>query len=108
MHFFSNYLLKIVNLSFVTGIFPDLCKIAKVVPIFKKDDPLKCNNYRPISLLPIFSNIFEKLIYSRMYSFLEKNNLLQDKQFGFRSKPSTTHALITLTEPNKKLMRRTK
>ena len=102
--FFSNCLLKIVNLSFVTGIFPDLCKIAKVVPIFKKDDPLKCNNYRPISLLPIFSKIFEKLIYSRMYSFLEKNNLLQDKQFGFRSKHSTTHALISLTESIKNFL----
>ena len=98
--FFSNCLLKIVNLSFVT----DLCKIAKVVPIFKTDDPLKCNNYRPISLLPIFSKIFEKLIYSRMYSFLEKNNLLQDKQFGFRSKHSTTHALISLTESIKNFL----
>ena len=96
--FFSYCLLKIVNLSFVTGIFPDLCKIAKVVPIFKKDDPLKCNNYRPISLLPIFSKMFEKLIYSRMYSFLEKNNLLQDKQFGFRSKHSTTHAYLKNSE----------
>ena len=63
MHFFSNCMLKIVNISFVTGIFPDLCKIANVVSIFKKDDPLKCNNYRPISLLPIFSKMFEKLIY---------------------------------------------
>ena len=44
--FFSNCVLKIVNLSFVTGIFPDLCQIAKVVSIFKKDDLLKCNNYR--------------------------------------------------------------
>ena len=96
-------MLKIVSLSFVTGIFPDLCKIAKVVPIFKKDDPLKSNNYRPISLLPIFSKIFEKLIYSRIYSFLEKNNL-QDKQFGFRSKHSTTHALISLTESIKKFL----
>ena len=96
--FFSNCQLKIVNLSFVTGIFPDLCKIAKVVPIFKKDDTLKCNNYRPISLLPIFSKFFEKLIYSRMFSFLEKNNLLQDKQFEFRSKHSTAHAIISLTE----------
>ena len=102
--FFSNCLLKIVNLSFVTGIFPDLCKIAKVLLIFKKDDPLKCNNYRPISLLPIFSNIFEKLIYSRMYSFLEKNNLLRDKEFGFRSRHSTTHALIRLTESIKNFL----
>ena len=96
--FFSSCLLKVINLSFATGIFPDLCKIAKVVPIFKEEDPLKCSNYRPISLLPIFSKIFEKLIYSRMYSFLEINKLLQDNQFGFRSKHSTTHALISLTE----------
>ena len=46
--FFSSCLLKVVNLSFATGIFPDLCKIAKVVPIFKKEDPLKCSNYRSI------------------------------------------------------------
>ena len=96
--FVSSCLVKIVNLSFLTGIFPDLCKIAKVVPIFKKEDPLKCSNYRPISILPIFSKIFEKIIYTRMYAFLEENNLLQDKQFGFRSKHSTTHALISLTE----------
>ena len=102
--FFSNCLLKIVNLSFATRILPDLCKIAMVVPIFKKDDPLNCNNYRPISFLPNFCKIFEKLIYSRMYSFLEKNNLLQDKQFGFRSKYSTTHAIISLTESIKKFL----
>ena len=102
--FFSNCLLKIVNLSFVIRICRDLCKIAKVVPIFKKDDPLKCNNYRPISILPIFSNIFEKLFYSRMYSFLEKNYILQDKQFGFRSKHSTTHAIISLTESIKNFL----
>ena len=57
-----------------------------------------------MSLLPIFSKMFEKLIYSRMYSFLEKNNLLQDKQFGFRSKHSTTHALISLTESIKNFL----
>jgi len=96
--FISNSLVKIFNLSFETGIFPNLCKLAKVVPIFKKEDPLLCKNYRPISLLPIFSKIFEKLIYSRMYEYLDKNHLLYDKQFGFRSKHSTSHALISLTE----------
>ena len=70
--FFSNCLVKIVNLSFESGIFPDLCKLAKVVPIFKKEDPMICKNYRPISLLPIFSKIIEKIIYTRMYDFLEK------------------------------------
>ena len=57
-----------------------------------------------MSLLPIFSKMFEKLIYSRVYSFLEKNNLLQDKQFGFRSKHSTTHALISLSKSIKKFV----
>ena len=64
----------ILNLSFKTGIFPDLCKLAKIMPIFKKDDPMLCINYRPISLLSIYSKIFEKLIYSRMYYSLNKNN----------------------------------
>ena len=58
--FLSMCLLEIVNLSFRAGIFPDLCKVVKVVPIFKKDDPLLCQNYRPISLLPIYSKILEK------------------------------------------------
>ena len=61
--FFSHYLSKIINTAFTTGIFPNLCKLAKVIPIFKNDNPLICNNYRPISLLPVFSKIFEKIIY---------------------------------------------
>ena len=100
--FLSTCLLKIANLSFRTGIFPDLCKIAKVIPIFKKDDHLLCQNYRPISLLPIYSKMFEKLLYTRMYSFLEKNKLLNQNQFGFRQNHSTSHALINLTETIKR------
>ena len=97
-NFFSDKLSKIINISFLTGVFPDLCKIAKVIPIFKKDNQLLCGNYRPISLLPVFSKIFEKIIFTRMYSFLEKNKLIYDHQFGFRAKHSTNHAIISLTE----------
>ena len=57
-----------------------------------------CVNYRPISLLSIFSKIFEKLIYNRMYSFLNSNNLIYGKQFSFRAKHSVNHALISTTE----------
>ena len=57
-----------------------------------------CVNHRPISLLSIFSKIFEKLIYTRMYSFLNNNNLIYEKQFGFRAKHSANHALISTTE----------
>ena len=104
--FFSTYLTKIFNISVITGIFPNLCKLSKVVPIFKKGDPLLSINYRPISLLPIFSKIFEKLIYSRMYEFLESNKLIYSRQFGFRANHSTSHALISMTETIKSFLDR--
>ena len=100
--FLSTCLLEIANLSFWTGIFPDLYKVAKVIPIFLKKDPLLCQNYRPISLLPIYSKIVEELLYTRMYSFLEKNKLLNQNQFGFRQNHSTSHTLINLTETIKR------
>ena len=103
-NFFSVILSRILNLSFETGIFPDICKIAKVIPIYKKDDPLFCQNYRPISLLPIFSKIFEKIIYKRMYSFLDNNKLIYSHQFGFRANYSMDHALISITEHIKKYL----
>ena len=71
------------------------CNLAKVLPIFKKDNPLICENYRPISLLPIFSKIFEKVIYKRMYDFIDKNQLIYQRQFGFQTKHFTNHALIS-------------
>ena len=61
---------------------------------------------RPISLLPIVSKVFEKVVYTPMYSFLTDNNLIYDRQFGFRSKHSTNHALINLTEDIKSYMDR--
>ena len=103
-NFFSSILCKIINLVFGTGIFPDLCKLAKVIPIYKKDGALLCENYRPISLLSIFSRMFEKLIYGRMYTFLDVNNLIYNRQFGFRPNYSTEHALISLTENIKNLL----
>ena len=51
------------------GIFPDVLKIGKITPIYKKDDKELFENYRPVSTLPIFGNIFEKVIYERLYSF---------------------------------------
>ena len=77
-------------------------KFAIVVSIHKKDDTLDCNNYRPISLLPNISKVFEKLIKNRLSKFLEKNKCLFSRQFGFRNKHSTTHALIDLTETIRK------
>ena len=78
--FISNNILEplvfLTNLSFTDGIFPDELKIAKVCPLYKANDPTLFNNYRPISLLTIFSKIYERLMYNRLLTFLKKNAIL--------------------------------
>ena len=86
------------NLSFTTGVFPFVLKTAKVVPVFKKDSKLDYSNYRPISLLSNIKKILEKLMYKRLYTFLNNNNIIFNLQFGFRQQYSTSHALINITE----------
>ena len=88
----------IINWSFEQGIFPESLKTAQVTPVHKKEDTLTISNYRPISLLPVFSKIFEKSMYNRIDSCLCKHKLINTNQFGFRQKHSTEHALISLIE----------
>jgi hypothetical protein len=94
--FITKPLMHIFNCSIVTGIFPTSLKIAKVVPIFKKDDPHIFSNYRPISILPCFSKILERLIFNRLYNFLSANDILHDNQYGFRKNHSTDLALLDI------------
>ena len=91
-------------MCFEVGVFPDILKTAKVTPLHKKESKLDVLNYRPISLLSIFSKVYEKLIYIRIYSYLTKNKMIYSKQFGFRSNYSTNHALISLTEQIRSLL----
>ena len=95
---FSNPLSKIINCSFATGIFPQALKLAKVIPVHKKKEKYIVGNYRPISLLSIFSKIIEKAMHTRLYSFLTKFNILYELQFGFRNNHSTTLANIDIVE----------
>ena len=90
----------LINLAFETGVFPDILKTAKLIPIIKKGDQQDCNNYRPISLLSNIGKIIEKLIHKRLFKFLNSNNCLFNYQFGFRNHHSTNHALISITEKN--------
>ena len=87
-----------INLSFEVGIFPDILKIAKVTPLYKKECKLNFQNYRPISLLSVLSKFYEKAIYCRVYLYPVKNDLIFKKQFGFRSNYSTNHSLLSITE----------
>ncbi len=74
----------IFNLSLKTGVYPKKWKSAHVIPIFKnKGDNKNCDFYRPISLLPCISKIFEKLIFSHIYEFLRKNKIIAPNQSGF-------------------------
>ena len=95
-------LCDIINDSFSCGTFPDLMNLAKVIPLYKKNSPEFASNYRPISLLSVFSKITDKLMHARLYKFFEDHDILHPLQFGFRSKHSILHALIGLTESIKK------
>ena len=79
-------------------------ELAKVIPHFKKDCPLTASNYRPTSLLSLFSTITEMVMYKRLYTFLEKYEILYTLKFGFRGSHSINHALICLTEAIKCLL----
>ena len=72
------------NLSFTQGTFPQQLKLANVLPLYKADDPYSFNNYRPVSLLCVLLNVFEKVMYDRLLEFLENHKSLFSGQFGFR------------------------
>ena len=89
-------LLYIFNQSLQSGIFPDKLKIARVTPSFKKGSDSELGNYRPISVLPCFSKILEKIMYNRLYKHLKEKDILYKKQFGFQQKHSIERNQFTL------------
>ena len=91
-------LTHIINQSLCTGIFPDRLKIAKVVPLFKKGDQHILDNYRPISLLPVVSKVFKKVVFNQLYQYVTDNNLIFTSQYGFRKLHSTELASLELVD----------
>ena len=94
----SKAITPIINQSLHTGIFPDKLKLAKVIPVFKKGDRTKLDNYRPISILPEISKIFERTIFDQLYIHFTHNNLFYESQYGFRKKHSTELAVLELID----------
>ena len=88
----------ILNQSLISGIFPDTLKIAKVIPLYKKEDRCIVGNYRPVSLLNALSKIFERAAYNQLYSYFKTNNLFYEHQYGFREQHSTEHASLELID----------
>ena len=85
----------IFNISIREGCFPSDMKPAKILPMHKGDSVLSVGNYRPISLLPIFSKIFERL-YNRLIEFITENKILSELQFGFQKNKSTEQAVTSI------------
>ena len=99
----SMILTEIFNLSLTSGKFIDKLKMTRVIPLCKnKGSEQDKSNYRPIAILSNIDKIFEKLVHQRFVSFLEKNDAIFERQFGFREKHSTTQNLITITETIRK------
>ena len=96
----------VCRLSLIQGYFPQELKLAKIVPLYKSNDPSHFNNYRPISLLSVFSKIIEKVMYERLYDYLITLQILYEYQFGFQKNKSTYMALIALTDKITKAMER--
>ena len=94
----SQALCLMFNQSISQSVFPNLCKIARVVPVYKSGNKDDVSNYRPIANLPFISKVFEKLTAIRITNFIDKFNLLDDRQFGFRQGRSTSDAIFTFLE----------
>ena len=70
----------------LTGISPDVLKLSKIILLFKKGDSFLLVNYRPISLLPTISKVFERVIHDEMYEYFNQCNLLAEQHYGFRKR----------------------
>ena len=97
-HHIAGPLTKLFNQSIQSGKFPDILKCANVIPLYKKGAKTDINNYRPISLLNVFSKIYEKVMKKFLVSFLDSNKILSKAQYGFQRNKSTEDVLIQFSK----------
>lgn len=88
---------RLFNLSLQTGVFPHCWKLSNIVPIHKKNDRQVVSNYRPVSLLCTISKVLERIVHSRLYTYCSENNLLTEKNSGFKPVDSTVNQLTSIT-----------
>lgn len=92
------HLKKLIHLSFESGHFLSILKTATIVPIFQKDDPRLASNYRPISILLMFSKVFENIFYDKLLELLKSRNIQYLVQFGLRKKMATIDAIVLMDD----------
>ena len=98
MNELSKPLTNLINKCIAQSVFPSAEKKARIIPIYKSSEQKLMTNYRPISVLPVLSKVFELTVHHQLYEYLEENNLLSNVQFGFRKNRSSQHAVTLLTD----------
>jgi len=93
-HVLAPPIADLINLSFQSGVFPNSLKNSTVTPVYKAGIDTNVSNYRPISVLPTLSKIFEKCMCSRLMSYVEKRNIICPEQFGFQKGKGTVDAVL--------------
>ena len=93
---FSRLIFQNLNQSLINGDFPHCLKQAEVIPVFKKEEKLDKSNYRPVSILPVISKIYERLMYDQMYKYFDQ--IFSKFQCGFRKGFSTQNCLLYMIE----------
>jgi hypothetical protein len=93
----KNILFRVFTCSINQAVFPDQLKIARVTPIFKGGELTNLSHYRPISVLPVFSKILERILYNKILNHLSENKILYNNQYGFKKNNSAEHAILQLT-----------
>ena len=84
--YITDSLVHICNSSLIEGVFPEQLKIACVLPLYKAEDPIYFNHYRPVTLLNLLSKVFERLMYDSLLNFLNKLSIIYEHQLEFRKK----------------------
>ena len=92
------FLVKYINESFLSGVFPNSLKRATIQPQFKTGSKTDANNYRPILILPSFGKVFEKIMKIKIPNYIDEFKILGENQFGFRNRRSTFDALVNVVE----------
>ena len=89
---------KLINRCLKMAVFPSSEKCSKITPVYKSGEGTSMDNYRPISVLPVISKVFERVVHNQLYDYLEANNMLSERQFGFRNRSSTQHAVTFFSD----------
>ena len=89
---------RLFNLCMRDGHYPSCLKVARIVPVFKAEDPTQFSNYRPVSVLPVLSQVFERILKKRLVEFLDKHSVIISGQYGFRTGHSTDMAILDMVE----------